>query len=81
MNPWHTDPPEIQRDEEAQRRYQRSLRLSQFQRELAAWERHGLIDNPRYTKRVAYRQMCLDNWSAYLDGAIDPPEGRKTKRG
>ena len=75
--PWHTEPPAS--DVLTTRRYQRSLRLSQFQRELESWARRGLLDHPRYTERVAYRRACLADWQAYLDGAIAPPEGRKPK--
>ncbi len=78
-NPWHITPPAITQTEE-NRRYQRSLRLTQFQRDLDTWKRIGAIDNPRYAERVAYRRMCIERWQEYLDGKIEPPEGRKPKQ-
>lgn len=81
--PWKVSVPDQHHDTEVYRRYQRSLRLSQFARDLAAWERVGMLDHPRYRERAAYRRTCIERWQDYLDGLIDPPpgQGRRTKRG
>jgi hypothetical protein len=78
--PWKTPPP-VPAQPEDHRRYQRSLRLTQFQRDIDRWRRAGLMEHPRYVERVAYRQHCLTHWREYLDGEIAPPEGRKPTRG
>jgi len=75
--PWRIKPPDQHHDTPDYRRYQRSLRLAQFQRELEVWQRGGQINHPRYAQKVAYRRLCLERWSEYLDGLIEPPEGRK----
>jgi hypothetical protein len=60
-DPWYTPPPAgglSAPEDAAQRlRHQRALRLSQF----AAG---------RGSRDAAYRQRCLDNWRAYIDGEI-----------
>lgn len=78
--PWYLPTPLESRATEAYRRYLRSLRLDQFARELAAWKLAGLLGDPALSERVAYRRLCLERWQEYLDGRIDPPEGRKPKR-
>lgn len=66
--PFEIAPPRAERDGEAWRRYQRSRRLVEFQRDLAMWERAGLLESPRHAERVRYRREALEHWEAFLGG-------------
>ena len=79
MEPYDLDPPAQGRGTEVWRRYQRSLRLKQFARDLASWERQGWLDHPHFVEKIAYRRDCLARWEEYLNGAIAPFTGRKPK--
>lgn len=62
----------------ARQRYARAERLTQFERDLARASRTPVTMD---AGRLAYRQAALADPVAYIDGKIDPPEGRKPKRG
>jgi hypothetical protein len=66
--PWRVAVPSPKPDRQ---RYQRALALSGMHRNLLK-----LGDKPRYARRAVYWQQCIDNWQAYLDGKIKPPNGR-----
>lgn len=70
-------PPAVDRGGEAWRRYQRSRRLVEFQRDLATWERAGLLDHPRYVDKARYRREALVHWEAFL-GGWTPPKTRQS---
>ncbi len=56
----------------ANQRYQRALRLETFERDV----RRGAMTTMS-AERLAYRQRCLADPRAYIDGLIEPPQGRK----
>lgn len=62
----------------ARQRYARADRLLQFEREVSRASRTPVTMD---AGRLAYRQAALADPQAYIDGLIDPPEGRKPKRG
>jgi hypothetical protein len=58
-------------------RYQRSLRLRGFERDLEFWARHPDYFDPQGAE---YRHHCLANWHTYLEGLIPPQRGRKGRK-
>ncbi len=78
-DPWHTTPPDSRSDVEANRRYNRAVRLSEMREYIARVERMDARMQARYADGVAYRQTCLERWREYLDGEIETPIGRKMK--
>lgn len=78
--PYELDPPQVERNTEAWRRYRRSRDLVRFQRDLDIWKRAGTLDHPRNAAKVAYRRECLQRWEDYLEGRITPHTGARPKR-
>jgi hypothetical protein len=74
--PWHQTPPAPGSDDGAMLRYKRSLTLTRMAREVEA-----LKNRPHYAKKVEYNRYCIEHWQEYLSGTIDPPTGRKMRRG
>lgn len=64
-DPWHVPIPDS-RSDPANKRYVRSLRLSDFKRQVAMF-----ATKKHWQSRLAYRRYCLEHWQDYLDGAID----------
>jgi hypothetical protein len=56
----------------AHRRYARANRLLEFERDV----RRGPMTTMS-EERLAYRRRCLADPQGYIDGLIEPPEGRK----
>ncbi|HEU4329071.1 MAG TPA: hypothetical protein VFS21_38390 [Roseiflexaceae bacterium] len=65
-------------DPEARRRYNRVLRLRQFERDLETLPR---VRRRNTDAQIAYRRRCLADPEAYIRGEIGPDRGgRQPKR-
>jgi len=75
--PWLATPPPHRESTEAELRYERAQRLSQFKQDV---ERG--ISVMMSEERLAYRRACLDRWQDYLDGWTPgaPRAGGRPKR-
>jgi len=78
-DPWYTLPPDSRSDLEANRRYNRAVRLSEMREYIARVEQMDSKMQARYADGVAYRRTCLEYWQDYLDGKIEAPTGRKMR--
>lgn len=80
-DPWYMPVPA----KTEQRRYNRALTLSRWQKELPrlrADRRAAAADGEedraaRLAELIAYREGCIADWQRYLDGEIKPWTGRK----
>lgn len=80
-DPWYMSVP----PKGEQRRYNRALTLSRWQRELPRLraerkEAQAQGDREKYDRLgelIAYREGCINSWEAYLDGQHDTWTGRK----
>lgn len=78
-DPWYVPLPDSRSDQEANRRYNRALRLSEMKRFMDGVPQMTANMQQHYADAITYRRECLERWQDYLNGKIEAPTGRKMK--